>query len=87
VYCPLCGNKMEYVEDRTQPPEIDWYEDDTETIKRKEAMRKAYESCKREELWCPTKQCFGKDYPLYFHGVWGGIESAPGDSWSLSWVK
>lgn len=42
----------------------------------------------REEYACSnSKCCFDKDSPLYFHHPFGGMDSAPGDSWSLSWVK
>lgn len=29
----------------------------------------------------------GDDFPLYLHHPLRGIDSAPGDSWSISWVK
>ena len=43
---------------------------------------------KREENKCTKKEypCFSEDYPLYFHHPFMGIDSRPGDSWSLSWV-
>jgi hypothetical protein len=37
---------------------------------------------------CP-KGCFSKEdgFPLILHHPFNGINSAPGDSWSLSWIK
>jgi hypothetical protein len=39
-------------------------------------------------IWwkCPD-HCFGDDFPLIEHGVDKGLQSAPGDSWSLTWLK
>jgi len=83
--CPLCGIKLTLLE-RTPPPEIDWGSDDTQTIKRQETWWKHFEKCKRDEYACPNGH-FEKDFPLYHHQPFQGIDSAPGDSWSLSWVK
>lgn len=42
----------------------------------------------RCECTCP-KGCFSKEegFPLIFHHPYNGVDSAPGDSWSLSWIK
>jgi len=46
---------------------------------------KGIERCK---CTCP-KGCFSKEdgFPLIFHHPYNGVDSAPGDSWSLSWIK
>jgi hypothetical protein len=84
MYCPVCGNKLE-IHDLPPPPEIDWTKavSDEEIEKYHTAQA---DHPQRKECTC-SNGCFGKDYPLYFHHPLGSIDSAPGDSWSLSWVK
>jgi len=36
---------------------------------------------------CDGCKGFGDDYPLVMHHPLGGYRSAPGDSWSLTWLK
>lgn len=84
MYCPLCGTQL-VLSERPEPPEIDWELPPKDLEKRMRAAQEM-EKIQREEFWCP-KGCFGKDFPLYYHNPFGGIDSAPGDSWSLSWVK
>jgi hypothetical protein len=84
MYCPLCGNKMEEVGrdcdhiDYECPGGEDVYDDSIH--------------------WgCPVNKCFGYDYPLIQHYVHGFekekdkdgnlLLTAPGDSWSLTWIK
>jgi len=72
MYCPYCGHKL--------------------TLKTKEVCEK-YEypfdsTLHREEYICEEGcKMFGIDCPLYLHQPFQGIYSAPGDSWSLSWIK
>jgi hypothetical protein len=42
-----------------------------------------------ESVWFKCTNCnsFGDDYPLILHAALGDLQSSPGDSWSLSWVK
>ena len=44
---------------------------------------------KRIDLICTKDKypCFREDYPLYYHQAWQGIDSKPGDSWSLTFLK
>ena len=84
MHCTLCGEKLELIE-RTPPPEFD-YDADIDTIRHLEARWKAFQECKRDEYICPNGH-FAQDYPLYCHQPFNGIDSAPGDSWSLSWVQ
>jgi hypothetical protein len=77
MYCPLCGTKLNLQEKK--PPEIDF------NLPPKDRQRQR-QIKDNEEFWCP-KGCFAKDFPLLYHHPFGGIDSAPGDSWSLSWVK
>lgn len=85
MYCPMCGNKLEIYDVKKPEVEIDWNLKGSaldEAIKRSVEI----ENIKRMECTC-SNGCFGIDYPLYFHHPFHGINSAPGDSWSLSWVK
>lgn len=52
-------------------------------------MEEIKSSYKREEYKCTKEKypCFREDYPLYFHHPFKGIDSKPGDSWSLSYIK
>ena len=82
MYCQLCGDKLE-IHDLPPRPKIDWELEGDELEKSIEANANYPE---RLECTC-SNGCFGKDYPLYYHHPLGGIDTAPGDSWSLSWVK
>ena len=83
MHCPLCGEVLELVP-RDPCPDIDWGDPGYE-----EQMKAAqeWEKCQRKEYKCPVNECFMEDFPLYMHHPFGGIDSRPGDSWSLSWVK
>jgi hypothetical protein len=85
MYCPRCGSELKEIK-RTPPREIDWYEDKGEELDNLIELHAAFDMVEREEYEC-TKGCFQKDFPLYFHHPFRGIDSRPGDSWSLSWVK
>jgi hypothetical protein len=84
MYCPLCGSELVLLP-RHDSVEIDWNLEG-EALDEQIQSARNYEMIQREEYACP-KECFGEDYPLYCHNPFGGIDSAPGDSWSLSWVK
>lgn len=90
MYCPLCGGELKQVQTRNkpEPPEIKW-DEPKEELDTLLTLWEEYEDNKieREEYECTGKRCFRPDYPLYFHHPFQGIDSAPGDSWSLSWVK
>lgn len=67
------------------PKEIDWDlegEDLTKAIERHQGQLEV----KQHTLTCP-KGCFREDYPLYYHHPFRGLNSRPGDSWSISWVE
>lgn len=83
MYCPYCGNKLVLIE-QSPPPEVDWYLMDEALAK--SIAANAVKPLLREEYAC-SKGCFTADCPLYFHHPFRGIDSAPGDSWSLSWVE
>ncbi len=84
MYCPLCGSELEMY-DLPPCPEIDWSVDHSDE-EMERLLKRQVEYPERLECIC-TKGCFQKDFPLYFHHPYGGPDSAPGDSWSLSWVK
>lgn len=84
MHCPLCGSKLEIVK-RKKPPEVDWSLEG-DALDRQMNAAQAYENSKREEYIC-LKGCFQEGFPLYFHNPFNGIDSQPGDSWSLSYVK
>tara|TARA_Y100000034_G_scaffold50990_1_gene62730 strand:+ start:44 stop:280 length:237 start_codon:yes stop_codon:yes gene_type:complete len=78
----MCGTEMD-LHGPPEPPEIDW---DLEGDELARAIKLNEDSPVRSTCTCP-EGCFQEDFPLYFHHPMGGIDSAPGDSWSLSWVK
>ena len=85
MHCPLCGGLLVLVP-RKSPPEIDW-NSDANSINQSIESWKSFDEDQHEEYECVGKGCFRKDYPLYYHHPFRGPYSAPGDSWSLSWVK
>lgn len=86
MFCPKCGSQLELVERTPFPYNDEWYELPPDEQDEYQQLRMEYEACKREEYKC-LGGCFREDYPLYFHHPFRGIESEPGDSWSLSWVE
>lgn len=91
MHCPLCGKILKQIEhEERDPPEVDWRAEGEELQKQMDAVTVFEESrllrLLREEYACP-EGCFGEGYPLYFHHPLRGLNSEPGDSWSLSWVK
>lgn len=83
MHCPLCGSILEILP-LEEPPEIDWDAEEAE-LDRQMAASKAVEEIRRRDCVCPTG-CFKKDFPLYYHHPYD-LKNAPGDSWSLSWIK
>jgi hypothetical protein len=73
------------IHDPPPVPEIDWNLEGEE-LDHAIYLAQEAEKIKRYECTCP-KGCFQEDFPLYYHQPFQGIDSAPGDSWSLSWVK
>lgn len=85
MYCPSCGKKL-IKNEMPEAPEIDWMEQDSDKLNKQIEASQKVEDIEREEYSCEGG-CFQKDFPLYYHHPFGGIDSRPGDSWSLSWVK
>ena len=85
MYCPLCGGELEFIPNTRETEEIDdWGREDLDEVL---ARNEAIEAIRRDEYRCIGRGCFRVDYPLYHHQPFQGIDSAPGDSWSLSWIK
>jgi hypothetical protein len=80
MHCPLCGGQLTKVE-RKDPTE-GWDYDDPR-------WKTYQESEPDNSIWWKCTHCksFGDDYPLQQHHPLRGINSKPGDSWSLSWIK
>lgn len=70
---------------KPQAPEVNW-SGPGEAIQTQLDNLAAFEPQKRDEYECPTG-CWQEDFPLYHHHPFNGINSAPGDSWSLTWLK
>lgn len=77
MYCPLCGNELTKI-DRAAQTE-GWDDDDPRWDEHE----------KDKSIWWKCIGCnkFGDDFPLQQHHPIYGINSRPGDSWSLSWIK
>lgn len=84
MYCPICGNELE-IHDIPPVPELDWTKDVSDE-ELEEYHTAVADHPQRKECTC-SKCCLDLSCPLYYHHPLGGIDSAPGDSWSLSWVK
>ena len=81
MYCPLCGNKMEFIERNEEQRKIHHSKDEWD-----------YTLDNSDWYYCPTKKCFGQDYPLVHHRAPIRKDEdiyymRPGDSWSLTWLK
>jgi len=83
MLCPFCGNKLKE-EPRIEIPEIDWSEATKEEID--EWDKQKDEEDLSVKLVC-TNTGLCKDFVFFKHSPFGGINSAPGDSWSLTWLK
>lgn len=84
-HCPLCGTKL-VIYDPIEGPEIDWGNDSDKEIDRKLELQKNHDECRRLDCVCPNGH-FQEDFPLYLHSPLYGCDSAPGDNWSLTWLK
>lgn len=85
--CLMCGADMYLVRDRWTDSEKEGSIYDSIL-----SIFRENEDPDKSEWWACSgnkegHQCFGDDYPLIKHGVGGGLKSAPGDSWSLTWQK
>jgi len=76
MFCPMCGSELILVI-RKEFIEID-------DLRIDESIWHVDES---EWYKCNNCKCFGDDYPLILHHPLRGMESKPGDSWSLTWLK
>ena len=77
MYCPKCGQELVEI----GRPEMDVYD----------FLGNYISSYKEEDLSkkyiCNNCKCFGPGYELVMHHPLCGMKSAPGDSWSLTWLK
>jgi hypothetical protein len=80
----MCGNKLVLI-DRLGG-DVDWGEYPFLPQKEQDRIDRVMNN---DSYWvkCSSCHCFGDDFPLVIHHPLRGLESAPGDSWSLSWVK
>ena len=83
-HCPLCGKELVEIK-RPEPPEVDW-DASQEEIDKALALNQAFDDDQSIDFSCPSG-CFHDDFPLKAHHPIYGLSAAPGDSWSLSWVK
>ena len=79
--CPICGNDLDTI--ASNEPKIDWATASDEEI---DMWCEKEPDCSTKWI-CPTKQCFGEGFELIEHHPLRGMKSAPGDSWSLTWLK
>lgn len=86
-HCPHCGELLQELP-RPEPVEIDWGDPDLDVDEavRKMDVNAAVDRDESIDFACP-KGCFQKDFPLKAHHPVYGTQAAPGDSWSLSWIK
>ncbi|KKM65025.1 hypothetical protein LCGC14_1495400 [marine sediment metagenome] len=84
MFCPNCGSKLQEVK-IDMPDDIDWC--DPKQVDEYMALEEKKNGS--VDMVCTNKnyQCFGKGFPLVFHHPLKGMKSAPGDSWSLTWLK
>jgi hypothetical protein len=77
VRCPRCGEPLTKLERETPP------DDDDGGV-----FVSGYDADKSERWECDNGAC-DLSSPCYFtvHHPFQGITSAPGDSWSISWIK
>jgi hypothetical protein len=82
MYCPICGKELIMVVRKNPEDEYDFCDENFDW--------NTYKPTKQDDSdWykCNGCKCFGDDYPLICHHPLRGMESRPGDSWSLSWLK
>ena len=78
MFCPMCGAELILVirkENEIDFDESEWY------------TKNDFNTDESEWYKCNRCNCFGDDFPLVLHHPLGGMESRPGDSWSLTWLK
>ena len=84
MFCPMCGVKLIEI---TKPNDKN---DDNEYDSKdylKVELDTYSESNNAIEYKCDGCKCFGDGFPIVKHHPLRGYKSAPGDSWSLTWLK
>lgn len=85
MFCPMCGSELIEIPKRKLKT-VDWNlpsdEIDEICLDNRQILNK-----KRREFLCTEQSCGFKNFPLWYHHPYNGLNSEPGDSWSLSWVK
>lgn len=87
MYCPMCGKPLRLVR-RVTIDELNDAAMDEWASRNYEGEPKDVSSSDLSEHWsCSNKTCVSP--PCYFnvHHPFKGYKSAPGDSWSISWIK
>jgi len=87
MHCPLCGGKLTEVQKKDLEQEmIDKLMDEDAPM---DDPRWSDLPEKDDSIWWKCTHCnsFGDDYPLQEHHPLRGMNSRPGDSWSLTWLK
>lgn len=90
MYCPICGSVLE-IRNSVLEERRNFLRDQFGT---RDFTDKEYEEMdgidpfygEAKLCFCP-KGHFGEGFPLIYHHPIKGLKSAPGDSFSLSWVE
>ena len=92
-HCPLCGAKLIEFEHPGIDSGSDYFDKteelENDPIKLKEYEDQQYRLRKDRSVWCKCDNCksFGESFPLVLHHPLRGMDSEPGDSWSITWLK
>ncbi len=92
MHCPLCGSVLVEI-DRHEGKEnpYDKYDPDLdgEELEHWHKLCDEWDNYGDKSVWfkCDGCKLFQPGFPLTFHHPIYGIKAAPGDSWSLSWIK
>lgn len=80
--CPRCGEPLEKVDRDIAPVDID-------TLSLSDALDEVCSVKDQSEHWQCNNEACDLCPPCYFnvHHPFRGPNSAPGDSWSISWIK